>query len=142
MADKNKKAAKIEKEVSKLDSIKSFFSSVTENVVDGAAVVTESIKNNKKKMYVAGTEIVEDANDKIHQYSDKVLFQNEKKKMEARQKEIEYEFGSLTLAHYLANESLHKSYLTTKAVDTLVQEFSENGKAIVALDKKIKKLNS
>lgn len=142
MADKNNKSDKKVKEVSTFESLKSFLNTVTENVVEGASVVTESIKNNTAKVYVAGSDIVEDANDKIHQYSDKVSLQSEKKKTQSRQKEIEAKFGALALNHYITNESLHKAYLTTKAIDSLIEEYRENIKIMIVLDKKIKKLNS
>lgn len=128
-------------EKSTLDSLKSFFSSVSDNVAESASVVAESIKTNTEKAYVAGSEMVEDANEKIHQYTSKVECQNEKKKLKTRQKEIQAEFGRLTLSHYIANESLHISYLTTTAINKLVIEFIANSKYELELDKKIEKLN-
>jgi hypothetical protein len=60
----------------------------------------------------------------------------------SRQEELKFAFGELALAHYLANDSLHKAFLTTKAISTLVEEFKANEKAIGIIQSEIKKLEN
>lgn len=124
---------------STIDSLKDFFGSVTENVKEGVELVTEKIKDNSAKVYVAGTEIVEEANDRIHQYSDKISLEKELKRLESRQSKLINEFGAITLPHYVKNETLHKAFLTTKIVEDVVNEFKSNTKDINAVVKKLKK---
>ncbi len=126
---------------SKIDSLKSILGNVAENVIEGATLVTEKIKGKSAEVYVAGTELVEDANEKIHQFSDRVFLQKEHKRIENRQKEIVAKFGEETLRHYIKNESLHKAFLTTKIVDDLVNEHKLNNKNLIAIERKIKKIN-
>ncbi|WP_339888320.1 hypothetical protein [uncultured Flavobacterium sp.] len=129
------------KSTSTLDTLKNFFENVTENVKEGATLVTEKIKDNSAKVYVASAELVEEANEKIHQYSDKVSLQKEQKRIEARQTEIVSEFGAITLSHYIKSGNLHKAFLTNKSVEDVVNEYKSNEKVLIAIEKKIKKLN-
>ncbi len=137
-----KKNTPTEDKVSNLDKMKNFFGTVTENVIEGATIVTEAIKDNSAKAYVASAEIVEDANDKIHTYSDKILLQKEIKNMESRQVQLMNEFGAITIEHYVNSDSLHKAFLTTKAVSTIVEEYKENKSKIVLIEKKLKKISN
>lgn len=130
-----------DKSQSTIDSLKNFFGNVAENVKEGATLVTESIKDNSAKAYVAGSELVEEANEKIHQYSDKISLQKEQKNIETRQTEIVSEFGAITLEHYIKSGNLHKAFLTNKSVEDMVNEYKSNEKILVAIAKKIKKLN-
>ena len=129
------------KSVSKIDSIKKFFGSVTENVIEGATLVTETIKDNSAKAYVASTELVEEANQRIHLYTDKISLEKEEKNIIKRQKEIFGEFGEKSLSHYVKNESLHKAFLNTKSISELVDEFKGNQKNLNSISKKLKQLN-
>ena len=130
-----------DKSQSTIDSLKNFFGNVAENVKEGATLVTESIKDNSAKAYVAGSELVEEANEKIHQYSDKISLQKEQKNIETRQTEIVSEFGAITITHYIESGNLHKAFLTNKSVEDMVNEYKSNEKILVAIAKKIKKLN-
>ena len=127
---------------STVDKLKSFFESVTENVKEGASIVSEKIKDNSAKAYVASAELVEEANEKIHVYTDKISLQSELKKLETRQIEISNEFGALTLEHYVEIGTLHKAFLSKKAIEDLVNEYKFNNKDIISITKKIKKLNN
>jgi hypothetical protein len=55
-------------------------------------VVTEK-KKTQVKAYVASAEIVEEANQRIHSYTDKMSLQKEEKNIEERQQEIIFNFG-------------------------------------------------
>lgn len=137
-----KQTKKKEESTSAVDKLKSFFGSVIENVKEGASIVTEKIKDNSAKAYVAGAELVEEANDKIHVYTDKITLQSNLKKLEARQVEISNEFGAITLEHYAEIGTLHKAFLSKKAIEDLVNEYKFNQKDIISITKKIKKLNN
>ncbi|WP_445736444.1 hypothetical protein [Mariniflexile sp.] len=113
---------------------------VSENVAEGASFVTEKVKETTAKAYVAGAELVEDANEKIHQFTDKQSLNKEKHRLEDAQSELTSKFGKLTLEHYLKNDSLHKTFLNTKAVETLVLEYKANEKQIKNVEKALKKL--
>jgi hypothetical protein len=133
---------KSNKEISSLDKLKNLFGTVKENVIEGATVVTDKIKEKSAEVYVAGSELVEDANDRIHMFTDKVSLQREQKTIESRQKEIHAKFGKIALTHYAKNDSLHKAFLTTKTVDDLVNEFKTNVKDLNSITKKLKKINA
>lgn len=125
---------------SNFDKLKSFIDQVTENVIEGASLVTEKIIDTSGKVYEVGVELVEEANDRFHQFTDKKALQAEQRKLKDRQKEIIVQFGAITLDHYLVNESLHKAFLTKKAISSLVDEFKSNSKDLKSLEKKISKL--
>lgn len=135
-----KNTAKQEVKASPLASIKNFFETVSENVIEGATLVTEKIKDNSAKAYVAGSELVEEANEKIHNYTDKISLEKEQKRIEGRQVSISNEFGKLTLAHYLKNDSLHKAFLNQKGIESLVEEHKANQKELNAIAKKLKNI--
>lgn len=139
---KKKQTTTNKKTVSKLDTIKSFFGNVTDNVIEGATLVTEKIKDNSAKVYVVGSELVEEANQRIHDYSDKVSLQKEESKIQERQHELTLLFGEKTLNQYLTKDSVQKAFLTTKSMQELVEEFKGNKKNLVAIEKKLKKLNA
>lgn len=141
MATKKNTSKEVTK-TSPLKSIKSFFETVSENVIEGASIVTEKIKDNSAKAYVAGSELVEETNEKIHKYTDKISLEKEQKRLENRQEKISNEFGKITLAHYLKNDSLHKAFLNQKGIESLVTAYKANEKELVAIDKKLKKINT
>jgi hypothetical protein len=137
-----KQTSKNKTQNSKIDSIKSFIEDVTENVIEGATVVTETIKDTSTKAFVASSEFVEEASQRINNYTDKVSLHKEEKSILDRQNEIIHSFGEKTLNHYLKNDSVHKNFLTTKNVTELVNEYKGNLKNLTSIEKKLKKLNS
>ena len=137
-----KQTSKNNKSGSTLDSLKNFIENVTDNVIEGATLVSEKIKDNSAKAFVAGSELVDEASQRIHDYSDKVSLQKEEKKITERQSEIVYSFGEKTLNQYLSKDNVQKAFLTTKAVQELVTEYNGNLKNLNSIEKKLKKLNS
>lgn len=137
----NKKTSD-KKSISAFDSLKNFIGNVTDNVIEGTAVVTDKIKDSSAKAYVASAELAEEASQRIHLYTDKVSLQKEEKSIQERQKEITFEFGEKSLAHYIKTDTLHKPFLNTTEVASLVEEFKANQKNIVSIEKKLKKLNN
>lgn len=126
---------------------KKLFENVTENVKEGASLVGEKVgevgeivAESTAKAYVAGSELVAETSDKIHDYTEKQTLQKEENKLKERISELKFEFGQLTLAHYLKNDSLHKAFLTTKPVENIVNEYKKNEKRLKAISKAIKKL--
>ncbi|WP_372754815.1 hypothetical protein [Mariniflexile sp.] len=129
--------------------LKSLIENVTENVAEGAtyvaegaSFVTEKFKETTAKAYVASAELVEEANEKIHHFTDKQALNKEKHKLEAAQETLTFKFGELTLAHYLKNDSLHKTFLNTKAIDNLVLEYKANQKLLLKVEKQLIKLEN
>ena len=142
---------KVTKVAAKEKSKKSFFKTlienvtgkledVSENVAEGATFVSEKVKETTAKAYVAGTEFVEEANEKIHQFTDKQSLLKEKKRLEEGQAELTSKFGEITLMHYLKNDSLHKTFLNTNAVNDLVLEYKDSEKQLTSVKKALKKL--
>lgn len=115
---------------------------VTENVAEGASFVTEKVKETTAKAYVASTELVEEANEKIHQFTDKQSLNKEKNRIEDIQAELTLKFGEITLQHYLKNDSMHRAFLNTKPITNLVLEFKANEKQLIKLEKELKKLDN
>jgi hypothetical protein len=113
---------------------------VTENVAEGATFVTEKVKETTAKAYVASAELVEEANEKIHQFTDKQSLNKEKHRIEEAQANLTLKFGDITLQHYLKNESLHRAFLNTKAVTNLVLKYKANEKQLLNVEKELKKL--
>ena len=120
--------------------LKKLIDNVTENVIEGATFVGEKVAETSAKAFVASSELVSETSEKIHEYTEKQTLQKEEKKIRNRQKEIISEFGEQTLKHYLMNDSLHKSFLTTKAISTLVEEYKTNESKSEVLTEEIKKL--
>ncbi|SDZ94405.1 hypothetical protein SAMN05443667_101381 [Flavobacterium gillisiae] len=137
----NKKTSD-KKSTSAFDSIKNFIENVTENVIEGTTVVTDKIKDSSAKAYVASAELAEEASQRIHLYTDKVSLQKEEKSIIERQKEITVDFGGKSLAHYIKTDTLHKPFLNTAEIATLVEEYKGNQKNLISIEKKIKKLNN
>ncbi|MCW2119110.1 hypothetical protein [Flavobacterium sp. 7A] len=127
---------------SAFDTLKNFIGNVTDNVIEGTAVVTDKIKDSSAKAYVASTELVEDANQRIHSYTDKISLQKEEKSIIERQKEITADFGERTINQYIKTDTLHKPFLTTAEMTELVEEYKGNKKNLNSITKKLKKLNS
>ena len=89
---------------------------------------------------MAGAEFVEETNEKIHQFTDKQSLLKEKKRLEEEQDELTSKFGEITLMHYLKNDSLHKTFLNTIAVNNLVLEYKTTEKQLISVNKALKKL--
>lgn len=121
---------------------KGIFNKIIDNITEGASVVGEKVKESTAKVYVAGSEIVSDTSDKIHQFTEKQNLQKEEKDFIKDQEELTYLFGKLTLEHYLKNDSLHKSFLTTKAVSEIVDSFKANEKKLKSIRKELKTLEN
>ena len=120
---------------------------VTENVIEGATLVGEKVTEvgekvaeTSAKAYVAGSELVSEASEKIHDFTEKQALQKEQRGLLDRQDVLNFEFGKVTLEHYLKNDSLHKAFLTTKVVSSLVEEYQANEKRLKVVAKAIKKL--
>ncbi len=123
-----------------LENVAEKLEDVSENVAEGATFVTEKVKETTAKAYVAGSELVEEANEKIHQFTDKQSLLKEKHRIEDAQANLTSKFGEITLQHYLKNESLHRTFLNTKAVSNLVLEYKANEKLLISVEKELKKL--
>jgi len=122
--------------------IKKFIDNVAENVKEGASFVGEKVAETSAKAFVASSELVAETSEKIHDYTEKQSLQKAEKKILGRQNELKLEFGELTLEHYLKNDSLHKSYLTTKTINQIVEEFVENEKKIKEINLELKKIEN
>jgi hypothetical protein len=120
--------------------ISKFFGNVAENVIEGATLVGEKVAETSAKAYVASTELVSETSEKIHDFTEKQELHREEKKLNERQQTLKFSFGEVTLAHYLKNDSLHKTFLTTNAVSEIVDEYNSNQKRLKAIDKEIKKI--
>lgn len=120
--------------------IKKLFNDVTENVREGASFVGKKVAETSAKAFVSSSELVAETSDKIHEFSEKQALQKSEKKIMERQEELKFIFGELTLEHYLANDSLHKPFLTSKAVSNVVEEYKENEKRVNDIIKAIGKL--
>jgi hypothetical protein len=119
-----------------------FIDNVTENVKEGASFVGEKVAETSAKAYVASSELVSETSEKIHEFTEKQALQKAEKKYIIRKKELELKFGELTLAHYLTNDSLHKSFLSTKTIRQIVDEYEENEKHIKEISIELKKLEN
>jgi tRNA U54 and U55 pseudouridine synthase Pus10 len=119
---------------------KGFFKKVLDNITEGATVVSEKVKEASAKAYVAGSEIASETSEKIHEFTEKQALHKEEKNINDKQEDLKYMFGKLTLEHYLKNDSLHKSFLTTKAVGDIVENFKANQKRLKAIAKELKTL--
>lgn len=124
-----------------IDNVTETLDHVTENVVEGASFVTEKVKETTAKAYVASTELVEDANEKIHQFTDKQSLNKELHKLEEAQEELKHTFGALALENYLKKDNLNKAFLTTKKVNNVVEAYKENSKELLKIKKAIKTLD-
>lgn len=118
------------------------FGGVAENVIEGATLVGEKVAETSAKAYVAGTELVSETSEKIHDFTDKQALHKEEKKIMERQGVLKFAFGELTLDHYLKNDSLHKAFLNTKNISEVVHEYVANEKRLKSIDKDIKKLEN
>ncbi len=117
-----------------------FFKKIFENVTEGASVVGEKVAETSAKAYVAGSELVSETSEKIHEFTEKQTLYKEEKNILENQEELRHKFGKLTLDHYLKNDSLHKTFLTTKSVTKIVENFKTNEKRLKAIKKELKTL--
>ena len=135
-------AKKETKKENKKGFLKGLIDNVTENVTEGASFITEKVKETTAKAYVAGSELVEEANEKIHQFTDKQSLLKDKKRIEDDQTELVLNFGKVTLQHYLKNDSLYKTFLNSEKVTAIVNAYKANEKKLKSIDKELKKLES
>ena len=135
MGNKNKKSEK-------KGFFQKLFNNVTDNVKEGATLVGEKVAETSAKAYVAGSELVADTSEKIHDYTEKQALHKEEHKLKAKQLEIKHKFGNIAFDHYLKNDSLHKPFLTSKPVSELVDEYHANEKRIKDIAKEVKKLEN
>ena len=92
------------------------------------------------KAYVAGTEIVHETSEKIHDFTEKQALHKEENKIEERQITLTHAFGQLCLAQYLESDSLPKSFLTKKNIETIVAEYKENSNRLVEIQEELNQL--
>ena len=141
IAKEPKKAVEPEKTKTK-GFFKSLFDNVAENVVEGASYVSGKVKETTAKAYVASAELVEEANEKIHQFTDKQSLNKEKHRIEDEQTKLVASFGALTLQQYLKTESLRKSFMDKKAVSDIVEAYKANQKHLASIEMAIHKLEN
>ena len=110
------------------------------NVKEGAIFVGEKVAETSAKAYVAGTEIVHETSDKIHDFTEKQALHKEEHKIEERQTTLTHAFGQLCLAQYLESGSLPKSFLTTKPIDTVVAEYKANTERLLEIETELENL--
>lgn len=121
---------------------KGFFKSLTGNIREGAGYISEKFKERSAKAYVAGTEIVDETNDKIHTYTEKQILLKERHTLEGKQEELIYAFGRHTLTHYLEEGALDDTFLTGEAVGDIVAQFKGDTKRLEAIDENIEILEN
>ena len=115
---------------------------ITKNIAEGASLVSEKVKETASKAFDAGSQVVEETTEKIQHYTETRSLNKELESVETRQDEIALTFGKTAITQYIKEDSLHKSFLTTKKVDDMVVEFKGNEKLIKKLKKEIKKLEN
>lgn len=117
--------------------LKKWFGTVSDNVKEGASFVGEKVAETSAKAYIASSELVSETSEKIHDYTEKQELHKEEKKLLERQQLLTFSFGEHTLAHYLKNDSLHKTYLNTTAVAAIVEEYKANVTRIEKINEEI-----
>lgn len=125
-----------------LNKVKSFFKVFTENVKEGAETVAETIKDKSAQAYVASTELIEETNEKIHNYTDKISLEKDIKRLEKEKDYYVLMFGSLTLKHYLKNGNLHKAFLSTEIIEETKNKYLEIERSLKTLKSQLKKLKT
>lgn len=117
---------------------KKFIDDVTTNVKEGAAFVGDKVAETSAKAYVAGSELVSETSDKIHDFTEKQTLHKEEEKIAARQIKIKQEFGVMAFDQYLETKALEETFLNTDAVQNLWNEFKKNevrlGEITIELD--------
>ena len=119
---------------------KKLLDNVTGNVKEGASFVGEKVAETSAKAYVAGSELVSETSEKIHDFTEKQTLHKEEHKLEAKQVQLKHKFGVIAFDHYLKNDSLHKPFLTSQPVIEIVEEFKVNESRMKTITKELKKL--
>lgn len=119
---------------------KKLIENVTENVVEGAAFVSEKVIETSAKAYEAGSELVAETSEKIHDFTTKQAMQKELNRLTKRQKELVSVFGKSTLEYYLKNDAVKKSFLTTQKMSSLVEEYTSNSTKMEKLENELNNL--
>lgn len=121
---------------------KKLFGNVAENVKEGASFVGEKVAETSAKAYVAGTDLVSETSEKIHDFTEKQALHKEENKLKARQLELKHSFGVISFDHFLENDSLHKPFLTSKPIVAIVEEFHANEKRKKEITKELKTIEN
>lgn len=121
---------------------KGFFKSITGNIGEGASYISGKFKETSAKAYVAGSEIVDETNEKIHTYTEKQTLLKDKHALEGKQEELIYVFGRYTLTHYLEEGDLDSTFLTGKAIGDIVEQFKKGEKRLKRIEEKIEILEN
>ncbi|RMG85752.1 MAG: hypothetical protein D6714_05415 [Bacteroidetes bacterium] len=127
---------------------KGFFSSliedVKENIAEGTKVLAEKssevlevVKEKSSGAIKAGSEAIENVNEKVHDFAERQKLQKLRKEHEERRAELVMAFGEVVLNEYLANGSVPKRFLTKKSVDAIVEEIRELDREMNIIDQKL-----
>jgi len=123
-------------------NVKEGASLVGEKVAEGASFVGEKVAETSAKAYVAGSEIVSDTSEKIHDFTEKQTLHKEEDKIEKRQKELTAIFGELAMNFFIEKEALNKAFLTTEEVVKVTEEHKTNRERLTEITKELKKLEN
>ena len=121
---------------------KKFIDDVASNVKGGATFVGEKVAQTSAKAYIAGSELVSETSDKIHEFTEKQTLHKEEDKIEKRQVQISNLFGKLALDFYLEKDALNKAFLTSEPVAILLSELQTNKLRLQAITKELEELEN
>lgn len=119
---------------------KKLIDDVSSNVKEGASFIGEKVAETSAKAYVAGSELVSETSEKIHEFTEKQTLHKEEDKIEKRQAKIKHEFGIIAFDHYVENGTLHKPFLTSAPIQSLVDEYTANSTRLAEITKELKTL--
>lgn len=131
-----------EKNIEKKGFFKNLIDNVADNVKEGASFVGEKVAEGSAKAFVAGSEIVTETSEKIHDFTEKQSLQKEQHRLEERQIELKHLFGVVAFDHYLEKETLHKPFLTSTPISEILTEFKANENRLKVIAKEIHKLKN
>lgn len=148
-SSENKNTEKESTAKPKKSFFKNLLDNVTENVMEGASYVGEKVAvaggkvaETSAKAYVAGSELVSETSDKIHDYTEKQTLLKEEAKLQKRQIQLKHNFGVISFDHYLENGTLHKPFLTSSNIVEIVEEFEANKNRLLAILKELEELEN
>ena len=113
------------------------FGNVADNVKEGASFVGEKVAETSAKAYVAGTDLVSETSEKIHDFTEKQVLHKEENKLKAKQLELKHSFGVISFDHYLENDSIHKPFLTSNPIVAIVEAYHANEKRLKEITKEL-----
>lgn len=119
---------------------KKLIDDVSSNVKEGASFIGEKVAETSAKAYVAGSELVSETSEKIHEFTEKQTLHKEEEKIEKRQTKIKHEFGIIAFDHYLENGTLHEPFLTSTPIQSFVDEYTVNSTRLAEITKELKTL--